>query len=88
MTTQGSTPAAGRSPTSGGTYGNGGSALTSRRVVAAVLLALGVVFVLENRDLTEIRLLIPIVLMPLWAALTITLVIGLVVGLIVGRRRR
>jgi uncharacterized integral membrane protein len=88
MTTQGPTPTGGRTPASGGTPGKGGSALTSRRVVAALLLAVAVVFVLENRDLTEIRLLIPVVLMPLWAALTITLVIGLVVGLIVGRRRR
>jgi uncharacterized integral membrane protein len=89
MTThQGPTPPGGRAPTSGGTPEKGGSALTSRRVVALLLLAISVVFVLENRDLTEIRLLIPVVLMPLWGALTITLVIGLVVGLIVGRRRR
>jgi uncharacterized integral membrane protein len=53
-----------------------------------VLLVLAVVFVVENRDLTQIRLLIPVVLMPLWAALAITLVIGLVVGVVLGRRRK
>jgi uncharacterized integral membrane protein len=56
--------------------------------VALVLLALAVVFILENRQLTEIRLLIPVVLMPLWAALTGTLLIGLVVGVLLDRQRR
>jgi uncharacterized integral membrane protein len=59
-----------------------------RTILAAVLLVLAVVFVVENRDLTQIRLLIPVVLMPLWAALAITLVIGLVVGVVLGRRRK
>ena len=54
-----------------------------------MLLALAVVFVVENRDLTDIRLLIPVVIMPLWAALVITLVIGLIVrSVVVGRQRR
>ncbi|MDD7942490.1 DUF1049 domain-containing protein [Actinomycetospora lutea] len=88
MTTQGSTPSGGRAPASGPTSGQRGGVLASRWLVPVVLLALAVVFVLENRQLTEIRLLIPVVFMPLWAALTITLVIGLVVGLPVGRRRR
>jgi uncharacterized integral membrane protein len=60
----------------------------SRWIVALVLLALAVVFILENRQLTEIRLLIPVVLMPLWAALTGTLLIGLVVGVLLDRQRR
>ncbi|PVY97995.1 DUF1049 domain-containing protein [Actinomycetospora cinnamomea] len=87
MTTDG--PArAGGPPASGRTTAPGRRRFTSRGVLALVLLVLAVVFVVENRDLTEIRLWIPVVLMPLWAALTITLVIGLVVGLVVGRRRR
>ena len=61
---------------------------SSRWVVALVLLALAVVFILENRQLTEIRLLVPVVLMPLWAALTGTLLVGLVVGVLVDRQRR
>jgi uncharacterized integral membrane protein len=60
----------------------------SRRIVALVLLAVAVVFILENRQLTEIRLLLPVVLMPLWAALTGTLLIGLVIGVLVDRQRR
>ncbi|MFC5136729.1 LapA family protein [Actinomycetospora rhizophila] len=85
MTTHG--PVAGGPPATGGRSGTSKKGATSRRVVALVLLAVAVVFVLENRDLTEIRLLIPVVLMPLWAALTITLVLGLVAGWLVGRRR-
>jgi uncharacterized integral membrane protein len=60
----------------------------SRWIVALVLLAVAVVFILENRQLTEIRLLLPVVLMPLWAALTGTLLIGLVVGVLLDRQRR
>lgn len=86
MTTHGSVP--GGPAESGRRSGAGKDRSTSRWVVALVLLAVAVVFVVENRDLTEIRLLIPVVLMPLWAALAITLVIGLVVGWLVGRRRR
>jgi uncharacterized integral membrane protein len=86
MSTHG--PVAGGPAESGRRSGAGKDGSTSRWVVALVLLAVAVVFVVENRDLTEIRLLIPVVLMPLWAALAITLVIGLVVGWIVGHRRR
>ncbi|GAA4893110.1 LapA family protein [Actinomycetospora straminea] len=60
----------------------------ARWVLPAVLAVLVVVFILENRDLVTIRLLIPVVVMPQWAALTITLVIGLVIGLMLRRRRR
>ncbi len=77
----GGTTPRGRAP-QGRTQGN------SRRIVALVLLAVAVVFILENRQLTEIRLLLPVVLMPLWAALTGTLLIGLVIGVLVDRQRR
>ena len=77
----GGTTPRGRAPKAG-TQGN------SRRILALVLLAVAVVFILENRQLTEIRLLLPVVLMPLWAALTGTLLIGLVVGVLVDRQRR
>ncbi len=60
----------------------------SRWVLALVLLAIAAVFILENRQLTEIRLLIPVVLMPLWAALAGTLLVGLVIGVLLDRQRR
>jgi uncharacterized integral membrane protein len=74
-------------PASGGAAGKG-SRWTSRWVIGAALLVLAVVFILENRQIVSIRLLIPVVMMPQWAALTLTLVLGLVIGLLVARRRR
>lgn len=60
----------------------------ARWVLPVLLAVVVVVFILENRDLVTIRLLLPVVVMPQWAALTITLVIGLLIGLMLGRRRR
>ncbi|MDA3630503.1 LapA family protein [Saccharopolyspora sp. WRP15-2] len=55
---------------------------------ALVLVALGVVLAVENRALVEIRLLVPVVTLPLWTALAVLLVIGVVIGLLVGRSRK
>jgi hypothetical protein len=52
--------------------------------VALVLLVLAVVDVVENREPTTIRLWIPVVLMPVGAALATTLI----TGPILERRRR
>lgn len=60
----------------------------ARLVVTLVVLALAVVFIVENTALTPIRVIIPVVIMPLWAALAGTLVAGIVIGLLIGRRRR
>ncbi|MFI9799075.1 DUF1049 domain-containing protein [Streptomyces sp. NPDC052302] len=71
--------------------GRGGraGALTARRIVALVLVALALVFIFENTDETEIRLLIPVVTMPLWVALLGMGVIGALIGaLLLARRRR
>lgn len=64
-----------------------GKGANTRWIVGGVLLVLAVIFILENRDPVGIRLLIPLVVMPQWAALTLTLVIGFVVGMLVSRRR-
>jgi uncharacterized integral membrane protein len=56
--------------------------------VALVLAVLAVIFIAENRDPTPIRLIVPVVVMPLWAALAILFVVGVLVGLGLGRRRR
>jgi uncharacterized integral membrane protein len=60
----------------------------ARWVLPAALAVLVIVFILENRDLVTIRLLVPVVIMPQWAALTITLLIGLIIGALAFRRRR
>jgi uncharacterized integral membrane protein len=57
-------------------------------ITGAVLAALAIVFVLENRQLVGIMLLVPVVTMPLWTALAAMLVMGVVIGLLVTRSRR
>ncbi|GAA2820449.1 LapA family protein [Saccharopolyspora taberi] len=61
----------------------------SPRVVTGVVLAgLAVVFVLENRQVVDIRVLLPVVTAPLWAALLAVLVIGVIVGFLLNRPHR
>ncbi|SFK63801.1 DUF1049 domain-containing protein [Streptomyces pini] len=69
--------------------GGGGARgfLTPGRVLALLLLAVTLVFVFQNTEQTEIRLLVPIVTMPLWVALLIPGVIGLLSGMYLVRRR-
>jgi uncharacterized integral membrane protein len=57
-------------------------------VAPLVLSALALVFIFENRAETSIRVLIPIVTMPLWAALLGIWLVGVVAGLFLSRRRR
>ncbi|KUL75741.1 MULTISPECIES: lipopolysaccharide assembly protein LapA domain-containing protein [unclassified Streptomyces] len=76
-------------PEADGRRGGRAGALTARRIVALVLVALALVFIFENTDETEIRLLIPVVTMPLWVALLGMGVIGALIGaLLLARRRR
>lgn len=70
------------------TRGPSGSGVNSRWIVGGVLLVLALIFILENREPVGIRLLIPLVVMPQWAALTLTLIVGFAVGVLVARRRR
>jgi uncharacterized integral membrane protein len=60
----------------------------TRVVIGAVLLVLALIFIFENRDPAAIRVIIPVVVMPLWAALAGMFVVGLIVGAMWGRRRR
>lgn len=60
----------------------------ARVVTGLALVVLAVVLAVENRDLVEIRLLVPVVALPLWTALAGMLVIGVIVGLLVGRPRK
>ncbi|GAA3647647.1 LapA family protein [Streptomyces fenghuangensis] len=61
--------------------------LTPGRVLVLLLLAATLVFVFQNTERTEIRLLVPVVTMPLWVALLIPGVIGLLSGMYLVRRR-
>jgi uncharacterized integral membrane protein len=59
----------------------------ARVLVGGVLVLLAFVFIIENREPAAIRVIIPIVVMPLWAALAGMFVVGVIVGAVWGRRR-
>jgi uncharacterized integral membrane protein len=61
--------------------------LAPRLVTGVVLGALAIVFVIENRQQIDVRLLVPVVTMPLWTALAALLLIGVLVGLLLRARR-
>jgi uncharacterized integral membrane protein len=61
--------------------------MTPRRVAALVVAALLLVFVFENTQHTRIRLLVPLVTMPLWLALLGMGVIGALCGALMTSRR-
>jgi len=67
--------------------GRGGVVISWRYVVAAIVAIVALVFVFENRLVTEIRVIVPVVTMPLWLALLISLVLGFLVGLALNGRR-
>lgn len=72
----------------GGTQSGWRVALTPKGITVLVLLVLALIFIFENTRETEIRVLIPLVTMPLWAALLAVGVIGALVGAyFMGRRR-
>jgi uncharacterized integral membrane protein len=72
----------------GGLRGGPGGALTPARVTVVVLVVLALIFIFENTRETEIRLLVPLVTMPLWLALLAMGVIGALFGAFFMRRRR
>lgn len=62
------------------------SRLSPRSIVVLVLLALAIVFIAENTRQVKIRVIVPVVSMPLWAALTAMLVVGVLVGAVLHRQ--
>ncbi|MFK4596363.1 hypothetical protein [Streptomyces pristinaespiralis] len=58
-----------------------------RLVPFAVVTAIALVFIFENRAHVEIRLLIPMVTMPLWGALLIAWGLGVLACVVTVRRR-
>jgi uncharacterized integral membrane protein len=78
-------------PTTGTGRGSGWrDKLTPVRILTLVLIALAVILIAENTREVKIRLIVPVVTMPLWLALFIMFVLGLLSGalLLYGRRRR
>jgi uncharacterized integral membrane protein len=65
------------------------SVLTPRRVVALIVLAISVIFMLQNRDSASVQLLFVEVTGPLWLTLLVSFVLGgVVTWLLMDRRRR
>ncbi|MGX2993676.1 lipopolysaccharide assembly protein LapA domain-containing protein [Streptomyces sp. JNUCC 64] len=64
-----------------------GELATPGRIVVIVLAVLALVFIFENTQEVEIRLLIPQVTMPLWVALLAMWLIGALCGAYFLRRR-
>ena len=62
--------------------------MTTGRIVVLVLAVLALIFIFENTHDVRIRVLIPVVTMPLWGALLITFVVGILCGLYAGYARR
>lgn len=70
---------------SGGTRSTG--PFTPTRVLVLVIAVLSVVFIAENTDDVTVRLLIPLVTMPLYVALVVMFVAGMACGAYLFRRR-
>ncbi|MEU3602579.1 LapA family protein [Streptomyces sp. NPDC006798] len=72
---------------SGGRSGRVGDWFTPARTAVVVLLVLAIVFMAENTEQVRIRLIIPLVTMPLYLALLLMFVIGALCGALFFRRR-
>ncbi|HEX2298710.1 MAG TPA: DUF1049 domain-containing protein [Pseudonocardiaceae bacterium] len=70
------------------TAGGSRSRLTPRLITALVLTVLALIFVFQNNQMTSIRVLIPVVIMPLWAALAGMLIVGAAIGYAMNWRQR
>lgn len=62
--------------------------LTPRRIVAICLAALGLVFVLQNRDDASLQLLGFQITSPQWLASLALLAVGVAIGVLLGSRRQ
>lgn len=64
------------------------SLLTPRNILAAVLVVLAVIFILQNRSATTIQLFWVSVQSPLWLTLAVILLLGWIAGLLTTRRKK
>ncbi|MFB7559427.1 LapA family protein [Streptomyces brevispora] len=77
------------SPKDVSSSGKGGTgAFSPARILVLVLAVLSVVFIAENTGDVTVRLLIPVVTIPLYVALIVMFLAGMACGAYVFRRRR
>lgn len=62
--------------------------MTPRNIIATVLVALAVIFILQNRAATTIQLFWVSVQSPLWLTLVAILMLGWIAGLLTTRRKK
>jgi len=62
--------------------------LTAKQLAGVVLVAVSVVFAVENTRRTKIRFIVPDLTVPLWLALIVPLVLGFAAGALFVHRRR
>ncbi|MGH3816131.1 MAG: DUF1049 domain-containing protein, partial [Pseudonocardiaceae bacterium] len=61
--------------------------VSPRMIATLVLTVIALIFIIQNNQLTAIRVLIPVVTMPLWAALAGMLIVGAAIGYTLNWRR-
>ena len=66
----------------------GPPAITPKRVAGLVIVALAIVFVVQNTRRTRVRFIVPIVTTWVWLALVVALILGFALGALVFRRRK
>lgn len=64
-----------------------GGGLSGRAIGGLVIAALVIVFIVINRDETQVNFIFTTVTMSLWIALTIAAIGGLVAGFLIGRKK-
>jgi uncharacterized integral membrane protein len=60
---------------------------SSRLIAGGVLAIVAVVLIVQNTMTVDIRLLVPVLTMPLWVALAVVLIIGALIGALWTYRR-
>ena len=64
------------------------SGVSPRLIAAVAIVALLVVFIIQNTRKTRIRFLIPNIDAPLWVALFVSMLLGGAVGALIARNRK
>ncbi|GDY29923.1 DUF1049 domain-containing protein [Gandjariella thermophila] len=62
--------------------------VSPKEIVAVVLVAIALTFIVQNRQMIGILLFVPTVFAPLWAAFAGVLAVGLAAGYLLARRGR
>lgn len=73
---------------SGGTPVQHRRRITPRQIAALVIIAVTVIFIVQNRDIMQIHLFALTLTSPLWLLLVVMVGLGGLIGFLLGRRRK